>query len=86
MYRNWQYAMYIKRVKKESFHIFVIHQNTKTMKTLAQTLRKVFMWYEVKELSSIPGNSDNKIAQMLGIDRRTVLLINYLWSYVVMYE
>lgn len=30
------------------------------------------MWYEVKELSSIPGNSDNKIAQKLGIDRRTV--------------
>ena len=42
------------------------------MKTQTQTLRKVFMWYEVKELSSIPGNSDSKIAQKLGIDRRTV--------------
>jgi predicted transcriptional regulator len=30
------------------------------------------MWYEVKELSSNPGNSDSKIAKKLGVDRRTV--------------
>lgn len=42
------------------------------MKTQEQTLRKVFMWYEVKKNLSIPGNSDNKIAKELGIDRRTV--------------
>jgi len=30
------------------------------------------MWYKIKELSSFPGNSDNKIAKELGIDRRTV--------------
>jgi len=30
------------------------------------------MWYEVKKLSSTNGNSHNKIAQQLRIDRRTV--------------
>ena len=42
------------------------------MKTQIHDLRKVRMWYEVKELSSNPGNSDSKIAKKLGIDRRTV--------------
>jgi len=42
------------------------------MKTQTQPLRKEIMWYEVKKLSSTKGNSDNKIAQLLGIDRRTV--------------
>lgn len=42
------------------------------MKTQTQPLRKEIMWYEVKKLSSTNGNSHNKIAQQLGIDRRTV--------------
>src|SRR5690554_8100941 len=42
------------------------------MKTQTQPLRKEIMWYEIKKLSSTNGNSDNKIAQHLGIDRRTV--------------
>lgn len=39
------------------------------MKTQTQTLRKVFMWYEVKKLSDY---SDSMVAKKLGIDRRTV--------------
>lgn len=42
------------------------------MKTQTQSFKKKIMWYEVKKLSSTKGNSDNKIAQLLGIDRRTV--------------
>ncbi|MCE5206406.1 MAG: hypothetical protein LLF80_09930 [Porphyromonadaceae bacterium] len=33
------------------------------MKTQIHDLRKVRMWYEVKELSTILGNSDSKIAK-----------------------
>ncbi len=42
------------------------------MKTLTQSFEKKIMWYEVKKLSSTKGNSDNKTAQLLGIDQRTV--------------
>lgn len=42
------------------------------MKTQTQSLRKVIMWYKVKELTKLKGTSDKKIANQLGIDRRTV--------------
>lgn len=43
--------MYIKRVKKRVFISLLIIKKTNKMKTQTQTLRKVFMWYEVKKLS-----------------------------------
>lgn len=61
--------MYIKRVKKRVFISLLIIKKTNQMKTQTQTLRKVFMWYEVKKLSDY---SDSMVAKKLGIDRRTV--------------
>ena len=42
------------------------------MKTRKSPFKKAIMWHKVKQLSLISGNSDAKIARVLGIDRRTV--------------